>query len=360
MHLRSLYVQQFRNHSEAYLEFSPSLNVISGPNAQGKTSLLEAIHYLMIGRSFRPTQHQDLIKIGHDSLLLETLFCKHQVDQKLRIFADSKDRKISCNSTPLPTISNLLGVIQGVVMTPDDVNLIKGSPLLRRQFLDIQIAQVDPLYVHYLSRYARAMRQRNILLKQKKMASIEGWEHEMAHAAAYIVLRRQRSVEALQISCQEFYTYLTGEAECLTLEYRSGSSACRNEKEAKEHHLKLFGKNREREMIFGYTLSGPHKDDLGVSIGGRDARLFASEGQQRSCVTALHVGEWRHLKEASGETPLFMVDDVGISLDDRRRERLLNYLTTMGQVFLTTTDATLIDAFSCPKRSIVLPLTLAP
>lgn len=356
MHLRSLYLQRFRNHSEAYLEFSPSLNVISGPNAQGKTSVLEAIHYLMIGRSFRPAQHQDLIKIGTESLHLETLFCKHQVDQKLRILANKKERQISCNSTPLVSLSNLLGVIQGVVMTPDDVNLIKGSPHLRRQFLDIQIAQVDPLYVHYLSRYARAMRQRNILLKQKKISSIEGWEHEMAHAAAYIVIRRRRSVDALQGSCQEFYAYLTGEAECLTLQYRSGSVVCRDEKEAKEYYLKLFKTNRERELIFGYTLSGPHKDDLVVSIGGRDARLFASEGQQRSCVTALHVGEWHHLREASGEVPLFMVDDVAISLDDRRRERLLSYLTKMGQVFLTTTDPTLIDFFDCAKQSIVLPL----
>ncbi len=161
MHLRSLFLQQFRNYKEAYFEFSPSLNLICGPNALGKTSLLEAIHYLMIGRSFRPGHHQDLIKVGCDTFYLEAIFCKYNVDQKLRLHANAKERRIIYNSTALASSSNLLGLIQGVVMTPDDVNLVKGPPALRRQFLDIQIAQIDPLYVHHLGRYSRAMRQRN-------------------------------------------------------------------------------------------------------------------------------------------------------------------------------------------------------
>lgn len=359
MHIRSLYLQQFRNYSEAYFEFSPSINLICGPNAQGKTSLLEAIHYLMIGRSFRPSQHQDLIKIDTSSFYLETLFCKHEVDQKLRISTDGKERKMIYNSTSLPSISNLLGLIQGVIMTPDDVSLIKGSPSLRRQFLDIQIAQVDPLYVHYLTRYVRAMRQRNVLLRQKKKTAIEGWEHEMALAAGYIVMQRRQNIHALQQASQKFYAYLTEEAEHLTLEYRSGATPCQSEVEIREYYLRQFHKNRERELILGYTLTGPHKDDLNVEIGGRDARIFASEGQQRSCVTALHVGEWEHLKKTAGDTPLFMIDDVGISLDDNRRDRLISYLTSMGQVFLTTTDPQLLDSYSGVKQSIALPFAAA-
>ena len=211
MYLKSLYLQQFRIYREVYFEFTPALNLICGPNAQGKTTLLEAIHYLMFGRSFRPGLHQDLIHTGHNSFYLEAIFCKHDVDQKLRLYLEGKERKIIYNSTVLPNVSNLLGLIQGVVMTPDDVNLVKGSPLLRRQFLDIQLAQVDPLYVYYLTRYAKAMRQRNQLLKQKKLFSIESWEHEMAQASAYIILQRRRGLQALQKHCQTFYAYLTGE-----------------------------------------------------------------------------------------------------------------------------------------------------
>lgn len=356
MYLQSLYLKQFRNYREIHFEFSPSLNLICGPNAQGKTSLLEAIHYLMFGRSFRPGLHQDLIHIGCQSFYLEATFCKHGVDQKLRVYVEGKERKIMSNSTPLLSVSNLLGLIQGVVMTPDDVNLVKGSPSLRRQFLDIQLAQVDPLYVHYLSRYIKAMRHRNQLLRQKKLLSIESWEHEMAQAAAYIVLQRRRSLQALQVHCQTFYGYLTGETEKLTLEYCSGASDCQNETEIKEFHLLHFNKNRDREIHFGHTMVGPHKDDMWIGIGGRDVRFFASEGQQRSCVAALHIGEWQCLKQIAEDIPLFMIDDVGISLDGKRRERLLDQLVSMGQVFLTTTDSDLLNSFAGPKKIILLPL----
>lgn len=360
MYLRSLYLQQFRNYGESYFEFNPSLNLICGPNAQGKTSLLEAMHYLMIGRSFRPCTHQDLIQIGTTSFYLEAVFCKHNIDQKLRFHMNNKERKIIYNSTILPNISNLLGLIQGVIMTPDDVNLVKGTPVTRRQFLDIQIAQIDPLYVHYLARYVKAMRQRNQLLRQKQLVSIESWEHEMAHAASYIVMQRRQSIQDLQSHSQAFYAYLTEEKEHLGLEYCSGVSACQNENEIKNAYFQQYQKNRPREMVLGYTLSGPHKDDILIKIGGRDVRYFASEGQQRSCVAALHMGEWQRLKQIAEDTPLFMIDDFGISLDDKRRERLLHQLATLGQVFLTTTEPRLIDSFNGYKKIFSLPIPLAP
>jgi DNA replication and repair protein RecF len=355
MYLRSLHLQQFRNYEDAYFEFVPGLNLICGPNAQGKTSLLEAIHYLMIGRSFRSSQHQDVIKIGTPSFYLEALFCKHTIDQKLRFYISSKERKIFYNSTALPNLANLLGILQGVVMTPDDVQLVKGAPALRRQFLDIQIAQVDPLYVHHLTRYAKAMRQRNQLLKQRKTATLEVWEHEMAQAAAYIVKCRRHTIQALQEPCQTFYAYLTQETEHLSLDYRHGASSCQNEQEIRTFYLHQFHKQRDRELLLGQTLSGPHKDDVWVGIGGRDVRYFASEGQQRSCVIALHVGEWQSLKQATEDIPLFMVDDVGISLDEKRREKLMKQLASLGQVFLTTTDCHLLDAFQGTKKVFILP-----
>lgn len=356
MFLRSLYLQQFRNYREAYFEFCPSLNLICGPNAQGKTSLLEAIYYLMFGRSFRPGLQKDLIQIGSHSFYLEAIFSKHQVEQKLRLYVDENERKMILNSTPLPNVNHLLGLIQGVIMTPDDVNLVKGSPLLRRQFLDIQLAQVDPLYVHYLTRYAKAMRHRNQLLKQGKVASIESWEHEMAHAAGYIISQRRACIKELQTHCQKFYHYLTKEMETLSLEYSSRASICQNEAEIKEFHLMQYKKNRDRELAFGSTLVGPHKDDFWIGIGGRDARFFASEGQQRSCVAALHMGEWQCLKQKAHDVPLLMIDDVGISLDNQRRNRFLEQLASLGQVFLTTTDSHLIDSFENEKKIITLPI----
>lgn len=358
MYLRSLYLHQFRNYKEAYFEFDPVLNLICGPNAQGKTNLLEAIYYLMIGRSFRSTGALDSIQLGASSFYLEAIFCKHEIDQKLRFYLSKNERKIIYNTTPLTQISNLLGLIQGVVMTPDDVNLVKGSPLLRRQFLDIQIAQADPLYVYYLARYIKAMRQRNQLLKQKILLSIESWEHEMAYAASYIIMQRRIGLHALQTHCQKFYSYLTSELELLTLSYCSEAKECMSETDIKEFYIQKFQKNRSKEMLLGYTLSGPHKDDIWIGINERDVRYFASEGQQRSCVSALYMGEWVRLQKVTQDFPLFMMDDIGISLDEKRRKRLIEQLSSFGQIFLTTTDPHIADSFEGSKKVFSLPFTV--
>jgi DNA replication and repair protein RecF len=357
MFLRSLYLKQFRRYQEAFFEFSPSLNVICGPNAKGKTTVLEAIHLLMLGRSFRPSQSVELIHEGTSSFFIEAFFNKHQVDQTLRFYFDAKERRILYNQTSLTHLSHLLGLIQGVVMTPDDVNLVKGAPQIRRQFIDVQIAQVDPLYVHHLTRYMRAMRQRNQLLKQKTTKTIESWEYELVQAAVYLMQQRRKTVDALQSFCEDFYANLTHEKETLTLHYRPSGSKSLDPEEMKAEYTQLLHKQRDREMMIGYTLSGPHKDDISIHIGGRDARQFASEGQQRSCVTALHFGEWQQLKLRADHPPLFMIDDVGISLDSTRQQRLVEQLSSLGQVFLTTTDSTLLKNYRGEKKVFHLPFS---
>ncbi|WP_068468423.1 DNA replication/repair protein RecF [Candidatus Protochlamydia phocaeensis] len=355
MYLRTLYLHHFRNYEEASFEFSPSLNFICGPNAVGKTSILEAIYYLMVGRSFRSHHYQDIVQAGHTSFYLEAAFIKHGIDQKLRIYFENGERKIIYNHTQLPNQSSLLGIIPGVVTTPDDVNLIKGSPLLRRQFLDIQLAQIDPLYVHHLTRYVRAMRHRNHLLKINQLVTIESWEQEMAQSAAYIVQQRLKAIEDLSRHAKQFYEALTGETESLDLTYRAPEAPHRSLEESKDYYIRQFHKNRQREIGMGHTLIGPHKDDLLIAISKRDARYYASEGQQRSCVTALHFAEWQRLKRIGEATPLLLIDDVGMSLDENRKTRLLKQIEGLGQVFLSTTDENLIQAFSGLKKIFSLP-----
>jgi len=351
MRLQSLYLHNFRCYEEGYFEFCPHLNLIFGPNARGKTSLLEAIRVLMIGRSFRTIQSNDLIKNQTTGYHLEVHFAKHGIDQKLRIAGNTTERKIFLNSAPLGSLSNLLGLIPGVVQTPDDINLIKGPPQLRRQFLDIQIAQIDPLYVHHLTRFNRAMRQRNQLLRTKNLVSIEPWEHEMSQSAAYIISRRLSTIQNLQTNCQTFYTELTGEETLLTLKYRTNPSDLTNPESIKCYFLKQYQKNRDREKVLGYTLVGPHKDDFTIAINGQDVRFFASEGQQRSCATALHFAEWENLYLTGVEKPIFLMDDVGMSLDKDRSKRLLLQLFKLGQVFLTTTDQSLFDYYPGEKKA---------
>lgn len=350
MRVKQLRLHQFRSFEEAVFTFSPSVNFICGSNAQGKTTLLEAIHTLMLGRSFRQGLQSDLIRQGKETFFLGAYFEAQGIDQSLAIYGGSKERKIIHNHTPLPGVSALLGLIVGVVMTPDDIGLIKGAPQLRRHFLDTQIAQTDPLFVHYLSRYNRAMQHRNQLLKQKTTRSIESWEGEMATAASYIAKQRRELISALQVHAKHFYAYLTGETEDLSLLYQTSSFG----KETEEHYLKQWAKDRPRELMVGHTLTGPHKDDFSLVIGGRDVRYFASEGQQRSSAAALRMGEWKCLQERSEIKPLMMIDDFAISLDEKRKQRLLEWVGTLGQVFVTSTEGGLLKGYKKENHVITL------
>ena len=336
--LQKLYLRNFRKYEEALFEFIPTINTIIGPNAHGKTTILEAIQFLMSGRSFRTQQIADLIQHGQSSFYIEASFIKQGIEQTLRISYDGNERKIVHNSTICRSSTNLLGLLQGVIVTPDNASLIKGSPLLRRHFLDLQIAQIDPLYVHHLTRYAGAMRQRNVLLKRKELNTIEGWEQEMATAGAYLTLQRKQAVADLQKLGQPLHKMLTDEQQSFGLEYKSSCSQIEDLELLRKHYLQQWNKIRHREKELGMSLYGPHRDDLLIKIGDREARLFASEGQQRSCVMALRLAEWQRLHALSQEAPLMLIDDVGISLDGSRRQKLLTHLRNLSQVFLTSTE----------------------
>lgn len=348
MQLRSLYLHNFRCHKDAFFEFLPGINTICGPNAKGKTSILEAIHLLITGRSFRTSQLSDLIGIGSEGFFIEAVFIKYGIEQTLRFSFNGKEKSLLHNSTPCSSIASLLGLLQGVVITPDDASLVKGSPNIRRSFLDVQIAQTDPLYVHHLGRFNRAMKQRNTLLRAKSQVTITSWEHEMSNSAAYIVQQRQKAIHDLHKYSRSLHKALSGETEELELVYKTGSGAITEVPILKQFYLEQFHKLRQREMLLGSTLSGPHKDDLTIAIGQKEVRYFASEGQQRSCVAALRLGEWERLKALANESPLMLIDDVGISLDHIRRDKLLSHVQHLGQVFLTATQA-----FHLPEQHII-------
>lgn len=347
--LRSLYLHHFRNYREAFFEFGPKFNILFGSNAQGKTSVLEAIHYLMMGRSFRSHQNSDLIQTNTSSFYLEAHFTKHGVDQTLKISFDGRDRKMIYNSTPLPSVSSLLGILSGVVLFPDDADLIKGPPLLRRQFLDLQLAQIDPLYVHHLTRYTKALRQRNQLLKAKKILTIESWEQEMSQSAAYLYAKRKLTIDQLKLYCQPIYETLTKKKEELGIEYKPALALQGSVKEIQDLQMAQLRKYRPRELLCGFTLIGPHKDDITFTINEKDARFFASEGQQRSYINAVRLAEWQHLNKIT-YFPFLLVDDVGLGLDRERKNNLTDMLATAGQVFLTTTNQNLLDHLPAEKK----------
>jgi DNA replication and repair protein RecF len=322
MHLERLLLRNFRNYKEAELEFDGSLNGICGDNGHGKTNLLEAIYLCITGRSFRTANLADLIRHGAESFFLEAHFLKHDVHQRLRIGYDGKERRIFHNETKLQALGMLLGHLRGVLLCPEDRELVSGGPSHRRRFLDLHLAQLDPLYLQHLARYHRALRQRNRLLRTSSDEGIEVWEEQMALSAAYLTEVRLRAIEELSAPAAATLQQLAPGEE-LTLTYKH--STC--DKEALTAH-------RARERILGTTTIGPHRDDLEIHLNGRPARLFGSEGQKASCAMALKFTEWERLRTHSAEQPLFLIDDFTANLDEKRKRALNEQLEKVGQAFL--------------------------
>jgi DNA replication and repair protein RecF len=334
MMIKALYLKDFRSYQEATFTFLPQINMIWGNNAQGKTNLLEAICLFITGRSFRTPHLSELIRFGADSFFLEMLFEKNGIEQNLKFFFNGTERKITYNATALPAVSSLLGILNGVILSPEDRYLVKGGPSHRRQFLDLLLAQANPLYLHHLSRYLKAMKQRNFLLKKKSLETVGIWEAQMATAASFLTYRRSQTVADLTALSQ---TEVLA-SEKLDLIYRSqGLSAAGTSLEGmNQFFLQQFERNRRRECELGITLSGPHRDDLSILLFDKEARQFASEGQQLACVAALKIAQWNWLNDLTDEPPILCVDDMSPSFDPSREKELYKRMEELAQVFITS------------------------
>ena len=321
-------MRHFRNYEEASVSFAPRINVISGDNGQGKTNLLEAISLVSTGRSFRTQHLSELIQEGRTFFYLEAEIVRDGVSQSVKISFDGQSRRLQLNANSFATFHPLLGTLPSVLSAPDDIHLVAGSPAERRRFLNLHLAQSDPLYVHHLSRFWRAMKQRNCLLRAKTTEAIECWENEMAQSAAYLSQARRQLIEELKEPLSAQSLRLSLDADSVEVRFHPTY--------APPQYVQQLQKMRARVKELGLTLNGPHRDDLSFWIGAKPARTFASEGQKRTAVSALRLAEWERLQSRIGEAPLMAIDDFGGSLDPSRQKHLADFLQTMGQVFLTT------------------------
>ncbi len=333
MNVTGLILRNFRNYEKAELPFSEGLNLICGKNGSGKTSLLEALYLLSTGRSFLTTHLNDLIRSGANHFFIEAHFIRDNVEQSLGIGFDGKNRRVHYNATQYQSFSHILGILPSVLYSPKDSALISGSPQERRRFLNIQLAQTDPLYVHHLMRYHKAMKHRNALLKIKSEQAIESWEQMMSDSARYLIYRRKQLIEALRPKVETYARFLSGDQDTFDLHYEPSISL-----KKQDQIESLYQKQRSKELIIGSTLIGPHRDDFHIIYNKHEAKSFASEGQKRTCIAALKMAEWDELKMQTEITPLFAIDDFGIHLDPTRTKTLREQLSSFGQVLLTSPE----------------------
>lgn len=342
--LQHLVLRNFRNYEQVQASFCPSVNLIYGDNGQGKTNLLEAIYLISTGRSFRTKRLSDLIRTGASYFYVEAHFSKDGISQCIKIFYDEQSRKVQYNNTVHNNFTSLLGTLPGVLLSPEDHALMSGSPTDRRKFIDLHIAQIDPLYVYHLGRYFRAMKQRNHLLKSRSETTLAAWEMAMAPSAAYLIEKRKEAILQLSSPIGQWMEHLSHGKDSLSAKYEC-SFSLRDLQGGNlvEFLLAQWKKNRAKEIHLGSTLFGPHRDDLEIAISEKDAKNFSSEGQKRCGSSALRFAQWEQFHQLIGSKPLLGIDDFGIQLDPERQKLLQQKLPEFGQVFLTTPVLLQID-----------------
>jgi DNA replication and repair protein RecF len=337
--LRYLYLRNFRNYKELELELSPGINHIFGQNALGKSNLLEAVSIISTGRSFRTSSLQDLVRFGENFFFLEACIEKDGLQHKIQISFENGNKKLNLDGNIFPSFQSLLGLFPSVFFTSSDVDLVDGPPISRRKLINLHLVQQDPLYFHHFSRYWRALKQRNVLLKSKDTSSIECWEIEMAESAKF--LREKRT---------QFITNLSPHLALTSLDYSLGreSHSLIFHPSGSENYLSEFKKNREKEKILGTTIIGPHRDDFSFFINDQPAKGFSSEGQKRTSITSLRMAEWHLQSRFHNSLVVLGIDDFGQNLDNLRKQKISENLLSKGQVFITSTEPTLQNVHQIP------------
>jgi len=352
--LTELALESFRNIARARLFFG-DFNLIVGPNAQGKTNLLEAILFLATTRSHRAASDEELLRVGDASLYVGGTVENRVARRRVEIAYLAGGRKqVRIDGKVPPKLSALIGVTKVVFFSPESLALVKGSPAERRRFLDALIAQVKPDYLAALQDYQNALRQRNELLKQVRdglapASLLEAWNEPFV-ASGTVVSRIRASVcaELLPLLRRQ-EAYLTHNQEDADLHYVPSVPILESKKETEEAFTERLRDELPHDVARGSTATGPHRDEVALAVNGADARRFASQGQQRTLALALKLAELEWMRAESGETPLLLLDDVTSELDETRAELLFAALSASPpQVFLTTTrrDVPLSRRFS--------------
>ncbi len=330
-------LKNYRNIEEAHVSFDPSVNILIGDNAQGKTNLLEAVYTFALGKSFRGAKEADIIKFGEREAMLEIGFKnnRRENEQTLRIYLRrGARRRLEHNGVKIDRISEMIGNLRAVLFCPEHLSLIKEGPSLRRNYLDVAISQFRPVYLRSLQRYYAVLEQRNKLIRgaEENRKNLDDtvflWSEQLAEEAALISDFRYRYVKKAEEAVKGYFEEMTGGEEEIEMRY-IGSSKQEGEEYlirdiTRERYKELLSSNIEREIYAGSTLYGIHKDDIEILINGKSSRLFASQGQQRSLALAMKLAEGDICFEETGERSVLLLDDVLSELDGKRRNYLLS------------------------------------
>lgn len=338
----------FRNIESEKIEFKDGINVIYGENAQGKTNILEGIYLFARGKSFRAFKDKELINfnsnVGYARMVYESKNGEGELGVEI---TKSSNKRFYRNKNKVGRTSEIIGDFRAVLFCPSHLGIIKDSPSVRRKFLDIAISQLRPIYIKMLAKYNAVLENRNAILKMsdEERKAYEGilevYSEELATLSADIANMRIDYVKKLDFWVKRYFNEMTEGKEAPNIEYETNAEGedFNSRESLKEKYLSLLKNNLDRELKYGATLYGIHKDDLKIELNKKDARFYSSQGQQRSLSLAMKLSEGEISKEATGEYPVFLLDDVLSELDENRRKYILSNIKKR-QVIITACEST--------------------
>ena len=334
MYIKSLELKNYRNYENLCINISPGTNILYGDNAQGKTNILEALYLAGTTKSHRGSKDREIIQFDREEAHIRMMVKKdgvsHKIDMHLK---KNKAKGIAIDGIPIRKAAELFGIVNLVAFSPEDLNIIKNGPAERRRFLDSEICQLSRLYMIELANYNKVVAQRNKLLKEilfsGRMAdTLEIWDEQMVRYGKSIISERKKFISRLNDILSEIHQNLTGGKEQILITYEPNVS-----EEAFSEELKA---GRERDLRFGQSYTGPHRDDFCVRVNDIDIRKYGSQGQQRTAALSLKLAEIRLVEEEIHDTPVLLLDDVLSELDGSRQNYLLQSIHSI-QTLITCT-----------------------
>lgn len=334
MIIKSLKLKDYRNYDLLDLNLDAKTNILYGDNAQGKTNILEALYLSGTTKSHRGAKDRDLIRLGFEESHIETTIDKRGTEYQIDLHLKRNSPKgIAVNKIPIRKAVELFGIVHFVFFSPEDLNVIKEGPAGRRRFIDLELSQLDKVYLSNLSNYNRTINQRNSLLKEiayheSLMETLDIWDMQLIEYGTKIIERRKKFVSQVNDIISEIHYKITGGKEKIFLYYENSTGELTLDQAVK--------KNRERDLKLKSTSVGPHRDDIGFQVENLDIRRFGSQGQQRTAALSLKMSEIELVRMVTGDTPVLLLDDVLSELDKNRQNYLLESIHDIQTVITCT------------------------
>ncbi|MDI6619190.1 MAG: DNA replication/repair protein RecF [Clostridiales bacterium] len=352
MNVEKITLKNYRNYIDLELFLHPGLNIIYGDNAQGKTNFIESIYICGIGKSHRASKEKELINWNSHSAYIKANIKRANIDTDIEVnIFDNKPKIIKVGGVKIEKISELLGNLNVVMFSPEDLRLIKEGPVYRRRFLDIEVSQIKPAYFYNLHQYNRVLLQRNNLLKsikynrsQSLLKTLDIWDEQLSEFGSHIIVYRIEFIKKISMLARLVHRKLTDGKEELNVLYSSMFKNVQTREDGKILLYKELIRSRNRDIERGMTSVGPHRDDMDFFINNTDVKTYGSQGQQRTVALSLKLSELEFIRAECIEYPILLLDDVLSELDIKRQKFLLENLKNV-QTILTCTGINDIREF---------------